>query len=409
MPRAGTADEAIFLGPWPLGMNNRQPDYALPANSVRNAVNADFDAIGFVRRRAGYQRVYSGLNARAGFSCPAGTFFVEGTVLKRLDDEYSATTVYAGIVGLEVAYCYHNGVVYISDGVQSLKLVDGSIEPWGLSVPPSPTLYTALGSLQPGEYIAAVTRVGQDGVEHGASDTASISLNVAGGIRFSNLPTGTDLRLYLTTANGSTLYRVATVAAGTASYTVSSAGYDSDVVLATQFVEPPPPGRIIQHFNARMYVAARNLLWYTEPYALDRVMPSKNFYAFTDPITVVEPVEAGLIVVADKTYLLRGDGPDKFESETKLPYGAVFGTSCKVPNSNQVMWYSTKGAVVAEQDGTVKNIQEANVAAGTGDSGAAIARDSNGTRQFVASIAGAAVSPLVSSDFFEAEVVRKST
>ena len=407
MPKPKPAEE-ITLGPWPKGMNNRQPDYALPAGTLRNAVNADFDQIGFARRRRGYSKVYSGLNTHSGFSCAAGEFFVEAGALKQLNADNTATTIHRGLTGTQTAYEYFDGVVYFSDGVSTGKITNGIVTPWGMNPPAAPKLLTLSGSYGPGTYMAAVTAVDATGREGGASDVTTMQAGDNTGIRFYDLPSATALRLYLSAPNGTTLYLVAEVPAGTISHTLLAGRYDNGKPLDTQFVSKPPPGRIIKHHKARMYVADGTTLWYTDPYALDRVRLSENFFQFPKLISIVEPTDKGMWVVADKTYFFRGDGPETFVQETKLGYGAVFGTASRVPNTTDVMWYSDRGAVMGTQGGEVSNMQEANVASESGSSGASLARDKDGIQQFIASIKDPVVSPLVAQSFFSAEVIRKA-
>ena len=57
IPQHERANVTIVEGPWPAGINNRQPDHALPTGTLRNAVNADMDPSGHVRRRDGYTKV----------------------------------------------------------------------------------------------------------------------------------------------------------------------------------------------------------------------------------------------------------------------------------------------------------------------------------------------------------------
>ena len=45
------------LGPMPAGMNNRAADHSLPEGTARNIVNADVDAAGRLRRRAGLTKI----------------------------------------------------------------------------------------------------------------------------------------------------------------------------------------------------------------------------------------------------------------------------------------------------------------------------------------------------------------
>lgn len=400
--------EEIIFGPWPKGMNNRQPDYALPAGTLRNAVNVDFDTMGYARRRAGYSRAYAGVGLHSGYSCPAGEFFVEAGVLKQLNSDNTASAITSGIIGAMVAYEYFDGVVYFSDGNTTGKVIAGVFAPWGMDAPTAPELAVVSGAYGAGRYVAALTAVDEGGRESGASEVTAVDAAADSGIRFNNLPSATALRLYLGTANGTVLYMVAEVPAGTTTYTVSAGRYDAGKPLDTQFVTKPPAGRILRVHHARMYIADGNVLWYTDPYALDRIRPAKSFFQFPGPVTVVESVESGLWIVADKTYFFRGTGPENFVQDAKLNYGAVFGTGSRVPDTNEVMWYSNKGVVMAD-NGEIVNKQEANVATETGTVGASVMRDENGIKQFMASIKDPTVSPLVAKSFFSAEVIRKAT
>lgn len=417
---ADSEDKDIRYGPWPGGMNNRQPDYALPKETARNIINTDIDQAGFLRRRDGFGKVYAGLGTRSGFSCPIGRFFVEGTKLKQFNDDNTATTLFDGILGDYVCYEYFNSEVYFSDGIITGKITLDGVVPWGLDVPPTPIISPISGVFGAGTYLAALTRLDADGREGGASEVVSISTLGTTGIRFSNLPSTTPLRLYLSTPNGETLYAVGDVPAGTDTYSLVTGRYDEGKILDTQFMVKPPPGQIIRHHKGHMYIAQGNLLWYTEPYAFDRVSLLHGYFQLTAPITVVESVQNGLWAVAEKTYLYRDPirvayqegspaGPKAMVSEVKLQYGAVLGTSQKVPNTGHVMWYSERGMVMGSDTGdAVQMLQEKNVATESGSVGASLLRNKDGIQQMIVSIKDPQVSSLVNRDFLEMEVIRKA-
>ena len=92
-----------------------------------------------------------------------------------------------------------------------------------------------------------------------------------------------------------------------------------------------------------------------------------------------------------------------------MNYGAVYGTSQAIPNTNDVLWYSVRGVVVGTQDGRVENIQEAHVAADSGTVGASIIREKDGLRQMVATVVDPSASPLAASSYITMEVIRKGT
>jgi hypothetical protein len=334
-------------------------------------------------------------------------FFVQGVSLCRLQADNTVQTLYTGIVGAEIAYEYFNGVVYFSDGVVSLRVTPTSVTTWGLDVPLPPVIYAAAGTLPAGDYLVATTSVDDTGRESGSSEIQRITLTVPSGIYMQEYSATYVTRVYISTTNGATLFLATTLASGSTLGSVTALGYDGNKPLDTQSLSPPPVGRIIRQFKGRMYIASGPTLYYTEPYAFDHVHLGRNFFQFPADVTVVEPVSGGLWVVADQTYFFQGSGPNDYVVLNQLNYGAVFGTSRPIPNTNDVLWYSDRGLVMGTQDGQVTNLQEANVAAGTGDFGAAIVREQNGLRQMVVSVANASVSPLAASTFFSMDVAIK--
>lgn len=306
------------LGPWPVGMNNIRPEYSLPSDqngaviALRNAVNVDLDVAGNARRRAGYTKVIGGLNTRCGYSCPVGTFYLDGANLMRLNDNDTATLMFSGLAG-NVSFEYFNGIVYLSDGTVNKRIVNGAVTGWPID-------------------------------SHLASDPEYMAV---------------------------------------------------------------PAGSIIRQYNGRIYVAKDKIVWFTDPFTVGSVQKQRNFIQFPATVTIMEPTTSGIWFVSNTTEFYAGGGPDEFIPRQALPYGAVPGTSVPVPNSKNIMWYSDRGAVMATPDGQIKNIQEANIAAESGTSGAALIREENGIKQFIASVRNQGISPLAASSFMDMEVIRK--
>lgn len=304
----------VVLGPWPVGMNNRKEGYKLPPGAASNVVNVDLDDTGNARRRAGYTKIVSGLNTRAGYSCDVGTFYVSGTNLMRLNDDNTSTALFSGVLGEVVAFECFNGVVYFTDGLITKRIVNGVVTSWDIDA-------------------------------HLAADPEYMAV---------------------------------------------------------------PAGSIVREFYGRMYIAVGKVVWFTDPFMLGSVQKQRNFIQFPADVTIMEPVSGGIWFVADQTYFYAGGGPDEFIPKPQLNYGAVPGTGIKVPYTNDVMWYSVRGAVVGTQDGQIKNIQEANIAAESGTVGTTLIREENGIKQFIASIKNQGVSPLAATSWMDMEVIRKA-
>lgn len=399
-------DGTVYHGPWPKGMNNRQPSHSLPDGAARNAVDVDFDNMGEARTRLGFTKVASGIDLRDGFSCEAGIFVVEAGALCRVEADWSRTPLVPGVKE-PCAFEYFNGTVYFSDGNKTKKITGDSVTNWGMAVPPAPVIYGSTGNMAGGEYLGAITYVDASGNESGASGTDICVTE--GSIVFTNIPQPDDpqivgVRFYLSHANGTTLYQVGEMPVGAPTFTAYA---DGDVELMTQFCTPPPAGRIIRQFNGRLFIAEGNILWHTDEYSMDLIQPGANFYQYPAPITIVEPVPGGIWVVADKTYFLFGNGPEDFGSRTALEYGAVFGTGRKIPNSKDVAWFSTRGLVIAGA-GEIKNVMEEQCAPDQGDSGSLLIREENGIRQAVTTIQNPTLPPIVAKSFMEAEIIRRA-
>lgn len=411
--------ETKSQGPWPLGMNNRQAAHAMPMDqnghvvALRNAVNVDLDNAGKPSRRAGVTKIAPAMGAHSGFSCPGGVFFMDGQRIKRLHDDDSVTDI-GGLAGEQVAWTYANGHVYLSDGLVNKRITAGSLHNWGITVPGQPLVYGVAGggNFAAGKYLAAVTFLDADGRESGACATVQAHIQDGSSIVFDHLPVSANpdvvsVRLYLSLANGTQLFHVSTVGHGQALATVAADTVGAGKPIATQFMSPMPPGRILREYKGRMLVASGPVIWISEPYAHDLVHRGRGFLQFPADVTLVEPVDGGVFVASDKTYFLAGSGPaDWVQRLPVLDYGAIFGTAVR-DRDNRPIWQSERGTVMGLVDGQAKNLTEAHVAPDSGTTGAGLYREHDGLRQFIAIIQDPAMSRLSAQDWMDMEVIRR--
>ena len=409
----------ISQGPWPVGMNNRQAAHALPVDqngrmvSLRNAVNVDLDNAGKPSRRQGFTKIAAATGAHSGFACEAGVFFMDGQRLKQLHDDDTVTDL-GGMSGSQVAWAYANDHVYLSDGLVNKRITGGTLHDWGIPVPGQPIMHGVAGSgtFAAGKYLGAVTYIDVDGRESGACATVQADISANSAIVFANLPVSANadvvaVRIYMSLANGSQLFHAGTVGHGQASATISADTIGAGKPIATQFMSPMPPGRILREYKGRMLVASGPVVWISEPYAHDLVHRGRGFLQFPADVTVVEPVDGGVFVVADKTYFMAGSGPaDWAQRLPVLDYGAVFGTAVRDRN-NLPIWQSELGPVMGLPDGQAKNLTEAHVAQDSGTTGAGLYRERDGLRQFIASIQDPSMSRLAAQDWMDMEVIRR--
>lgn len=137
-------------GPWPLGINNRQDAALLPKNAVSDAINVDFDALGFAHRRAGYDKVADGSMLHSGWDGSQGAFIVKSGDLCSISANLTMTPIYRGIAG-PVTYCEIGDTVYASDGYVGLAIRNGVVTRW--SADPQIGDDDTLGVLPPGSIL----------------------------------------------------------------------------------------------------------------------------------------------------------------------------------------------------------------------------------------------------------------
>lgn len=395
-----------LLGPF-RGMNNRLPDERLSVRRrsteptpdlVRNIVNADVTDAGTVRRREGVTREVQGTQCRNLWAEGDRGFYVDDGALYA----FPRTLIDPGPIAAEVSYCRVGDDVVWSDG-RVLRRIVGSVslpmtQP---DVNPQPVVQVgADGSLPAGDYLVAFVAVGPSG---DSAPTWPVQVRVPEGGRIEISGMVGSLKVYLSGPGGEELFLAGMSVSATASLAFQATG----PMLMTRSMRPMPPGNIVRYSKGRLLVAAGNMLMYSEPFAPGLHNPARGYIPFPGQITIVEPVQGGVYVCADRTYLLAGDNIESAEVVEKLPYGAVPGTATRSETEEAVWWYSARGTVRATAEGEVTNVQEADIAAHTAVAGASLYREQEGMRRVMTSLYGADMPVGVATSFMEAEVIRK--
>lgn len=114
------------IGPFPLGMDNRAPDFslALPdgGHLLRDALNVDVTPQGSIKTRPGYAVAQAGTDCHSLWAPPGGDFalYVDDGTLYRLDAAGVRTSVASGFGRMTpVRYACVNEAIYFTDGVRA--------------------------------------------------------------------------------------------------------------------------------------------------------------------------------------------------------------------------------------------------------------------------------------------------
>lgn len=415
----GDRDLAVF-GPFTKGVNNRLSDSALGSDMLRQAVNCYLDDAGRLRRRDGCTRVETAADGHSLYAGDEGVFFVDGAALRAYNTEVGTVASLRTdlTAAARMAWLGVNGEVYYSNGHQRGKIRDGTPREWGVEVPAGlPALAAGAGVLPPGRYEVLCTFSNDEGEESGAGRSAGITLATDGSIQAGTLPQPTSaevvaINVYMTPTNGAgVFYRAGSVAVGTTSVTLAT--FDPAKELKTQFMVPPPAGNVLAYAGGRIFVADGKIVWYTEPYATGRCAVQRNFMLFKDDVTLMAGTKNGLYIAAGKTYFMSAADPATAELDVRMPYGAAFGSLAPMPTYAEAeakwTWRSDRGQVVADENGKITNLQDAQLVLDPCATGASVLVEVDGMKQIVSLGVPKADFAAEARDFVEMEVRRRAS
>lgn len=402
------------IGPWKKGMDNIHKAESLPADALRLCVNYDIGDDGVLRVREGATEIYTG-NIQKGsvWSTPEGdvTLFVEDGDLKRLNADYTATTVESGVGDTPIAYLELNGSVYYSNRITNGIVRDGVRYDWGVPVPLKNPECTGAegGSLDAGVYQVAITQISDTDEESGALLPTKVTVPQDGKIVLTGFqPTDYWARIYVSTADGEELYLHATIWPGVNSHFIASVDQTTRR-LDTVNAEPPMVGDKLEYHNGRIYIADGNAVYFTDPLRYGLVRRATNFLLYSEKVAVLLAVKDGLYICSDRTYFLTGIDTQDQAQIAVLPYGAVDGTGAHIRNSDSVAWVSPRGFIVAGPQGQVKNLTENQIAMSNFAEGVMLFVEQDGERKLYALLRGGTENYHAAADYIALEVDRRGS
>lgn len=391
------------------GLKNTTSAERLEPGYLSLAQNVDIDdtykvlsRLGTVARQAG---AFHSLWADEGQA-----FLVNSTNdLCRVNLDYSLTTLTRLSSAARVSYNRQGNTVYLSNGVDKLRVAPDGVRLWGSPPPTSPgSVAAGAGSLPAGRYQYALTYLRASGTESGASPVRTFDLAAPGGLVFSELPSSPDPEvaakvIYLSTANGTELFRAATVVASAASFTFLGGSQDLTARLEGAFDTPPSPGHIVECHAGVMYVVRGGVIQYSYPWQHERFHLTR-FLQLPGRVTMFAAVNDGIFAsTAERTWFLAGRDPAALVAKELFAHGAIEGTVAKTElgkiksqgearegesGGTAVMWTTPHGVCVGGDGGAALNLTERDFSFPTAQRGAGIVRQVRGYTQYLAVLEG---------------------
>ncbi|MDQ8046903.1 MAG: hypothetical protein REI11_20025 [Patulibacter sp.] len=390
------------------GLNNRlEPTQLVTVLDDRSrgtflyaADNVDINSKGYLARRRGTSKRIED-SAHSIWADSKGAFAVVAGNLVALQlsgDQLEQTPIRTGLPNRPLSYSRGaDGDLYWSNGQSIRRVAAGEDRPIATLPPNAPDSFDIVansGGLAAGRYLLAFTEISVDG-ESPATPVVQVDVPDNGSIAFTGLR-----HVYMSGPNGDIL---------------TYQGFGDRVLVHTQDgrrcetinLALMPAGSVVRHYRGRMLVADDSVLYVSEPFNYGLYNPATSYFPFPERISVIEPVDNGLYICADKTYWIGDLFNDTLQE--LLPYGALPGTSGQSPDLEQVFWQSPRGLVVADKNQAVKNLQDDALVLPPAASGASLYREQNGSLHIVSTRFAVEPSVAAATSFMDAEIVRKGT
>jgi hypothetical protein len=362
------------------------------------ANNVDLDKSGALSRRDGYSTVAAG-SAHSVWSNPQGDvcYFMQGSVLKQLNADMSATTLATLKAAAPVSFIQVNGRTYFSNGVDTGVIEQGAVRSWGAAPPTLPGVQVGVGNMPAGTYQFTLTWAMNDGQESGAPGAALVQVPAGGGLLFNTLPVSADPRvvakkLYLSPPNGEEMFLAGVFANTQTSGSYAGATTELNLPLDTQFRQAPPAGQVVAFYRGHMFVAQGDVIYPSDEFAYELFDP-RRYIPADGRITMMAPIidrelydsgkSSGFFIGTDRSCgVLVGSTPADFQYVPKASYGAVYGAMTMVDGTmfqdgsagmrELPMFLTTQGICVGMPDLTVKNLTRSRFSFDVGGQGAAL-------------------------------------
>ena len=417
------------LGPWPQGINNVAQEDDLPRDefgtrpvALREADNIDLTKEGLASRRGGYEGRYTGTLVHSLWSHDDLGFglFVDAGQLNVFDTDESVAPLGVDVGDMPLSYAPVGDRVYFSNANESgmLSALDRTVHAWGAPTTPGVPPFEVVDgyALPAGLYQLAITVTDALGRESGAGRAAQVQLADQQGLLLQGLPVGDAVNVYLSGPNDQVLRLAARLPAGTPSYLIATPA--EGIKLATQLLDPMPPGQITRIFNGRHWVADGRTLRWSPPLRYGMTDLAHALVRFDARIDLLEPVTgdgAGLFIAAGKrTYFLAGADPASLQPVDVHSAGAVPGTSVRVPGQSigmgddrdYTVWLSRKGTyVIGMPGGAITGLNAGRAAIDDAERGASMFAQRDGKQQVITTLRGPRASGLAITDRAVAHVV----
>ncbi len=390
---------------WSQGINNRADAKAMPAGTVRDAVNVDPVVGGGFALRTGFAQLQPADSARGPLAVGRKLLYADGPLLFSVDVDQGIRQQLAEIDGAgRLVGDVLNEELFFCTETETWRFDGKVLRAWGVpTVTNQPVATVGQGGLAAGYYQVAATFIDAHGDEGATGSPLLLQVPAGSSLQFDlpAPPSGGKVRLYVGPREGGALY-LQFEGTGQASVSVLR---DDTARLETTNLRGPLVADFIAARGGVLYLAAGPVLWFTLPFRPHLRDASRSFFSYPAPIDLVVAVDGGIYVCADKTYFLSSPEIDEPGGRTVFEHGAVRGTALVLPDG-RAAWMTRYGLAIGDDQGAVALSSAANFLPEQAAGGSAGLLEHNGNQLVVTTLSPSrGGNPLAASDYYDVEII----
>lgn len=418
--------ELLSLSKFPGGIDNLSHENSVNSKRLRAAVNVDIDDAGRLSRRDGYVLDQSIPGLHSLFSEPRFPYmvFADATKLYASDANGTRTEIANIVRNATFSYVFDGVELRYSNGTDcGIITAFGKYKPWSAPMPsgqPTVEVNALAGGLNAGDYQVAITFTDAYGRESGSHAATFVTVSANGGLLLRDWPEQpaevTNVRVYVTEANGDMLYLADTFAAPIATPVLIGKRILGRA-LETMFLTPMPAGRFLCVQNGVLFCEVNGVLCWSETLNYGLTKRHENWARYNEINMIAAAGQNGLFIAAEKrTFFQRGETPAVWtrnivSASSAVPYSMAYVQASDLDLEIEGLvpvWLDQKGELITGMpDGTIARLhKDYFLGPQNAEQGASIMRHAKGIRQFVVASKGGTTVAAGAKDAVSIEVCR---
>jgi len=337
------------------GMNNVMPKMGMTPKYQTLIKNMNVQDDFSLSSRDRYIKAVDISNPHSLYQDNNHTFFRAESSLLLLNSDNSIINLKDNFIGnLPLDYVKVNDKVYFSDGVNSGIYDEGVVKSWGIEVPPPPTLDAVQGYMDGGIYRVKTSYVDYNGNESGLSGYDEIEISDNQGISIKASVTFNSrierVNVYVTKKDSGrfTFYGYTYTNNLSVATFECLENYTHKETPATNHMNKPPSGHLVEFFSSHIVIAVYNALFYTEPFSYELCRLDTNFIQLPLKVNNLISMDRHLIVTTkQEVYIIDKDWKATVGYKGSIIDGSAKSIDASVIDEN----YFGLGVVIASKEG----------------------------------------------------------